>query len=202
MKKKLIITSLITLSTLVVVFILFWVQNGGTDERYQHDADIVRLNHLTELATYIEEYKDKTGEYPFVSGSEIPSYTYIASADQMKYINEKPPYEHTEHDVNELITILEDELEKEINMPFDPQKSPVNKPNFYIYMTHENYYVLAIHLHNEFSFSQKIAPHYNKLQVSNIPNQDFGVWNYSSLIKNDDFNMAINEELYKKGYFK
>ena len=96
------------------------MQNGGTDERYQHDADIVRINHLTELATYIEEYQDKTGEYPFVSGSEIPSYTYIASVNQLKYINEKPPYEHTVHDVNELITLSEYELEQEIDISFDP----------------------------------------------------------------------------------
>lgn len=64
MKKKLIIISLITISISVVVFSIIWVQNGGTDKRYQHDVDIVRLNHLTELATYIEEYQDKTGEYP------------------------------------------------------------------------------------------------------------------------------------------
>ncbi|PKR78752.1 hypothetical protein CEY16_03070 [Halalkalibacillus sediminis] len=173
-------------------------EESGTSERYQHDADIVRVHHLYEIVNYLEEYKMITGQYPLANGSEQQKYTFIATDEQLNYTTgDGPPFE----DMSELESLLNKEIAQNIQLPVDPQKVPVNKPNFYIYMTQSKNYTIAVHLHNEYSFSKNIAPYYNKVEVSSNPNPEHKIWSSDKLFSNEDFIEVINKEMYKEEYF-
>ena len=57
----------------------------GMESSYQHDADIFRLRHLKYYGENIQEYHEKTGEYPLQGESEKPNYVHIAAPHQQKY---------------------------------------------------------------------------------------------------------------------
>lgn len=188
--------------TLVVFFVcgLSVVVSGGPLEDYQHDMDIVRLKDIKALGALIEEYRSQSGHYPLVGAAEVPNYIFIATKEQKQFIRGKPPYEHVVTDVKEFIKEMEKGLGRKIEIPFDPQRRPVNKPNCYIYMVQGETYTLAVHLHNNYPFARKIKEFYYKLEVSNVPNPNMKIWAYEALVKNKKFQEAIAEPLLKPGY--
>lgn len=174
---------------------------SGTSEELQHDLDIVHLKDVATLSGYIEEYKKLTGQYPFEGQVEYPHYVHIATKQQEQYAEGGPPYQHKRTSVKEFIVELQSKLGNEIEIPFDLQKVPVNKPNFYIYMIVGNTYFLAVHVHHDYSFANKVADYYYKVEVTNnsIKNRK-GTWLREQLLANEAYIKAIAAKPNKPGY--
>ena len=174
----------------------------GTSGDLQYDFDIARLNHLEKISGYIEQYKNITGKYPFQGKTELQNYVYIATKGQQKYTKQMaPPYSHLLSNINPFIAELQSKLGQDIQMPFDPQRVPVNKPNFYIYMIEGDTYYVAVHVHNDYSFSNKLANYYNKVEVTNNASRNrTGTWFRDDLINNPEFIKARNAAPNKPGY--
>jgi hypothetical protein len=174
---------------------------SGTSEDLQHDFGIVRLKDIATLSGYIEKYKEITGKYPFEGEVNIPHYVHIATKEQEQYAKGGPPYEHKKTSVQNFIKELQSKLGNDIQIPFDLQRVPVNKPNFYIYMVISDVYFLAVHVHNDFSFANKIADYYYKVEVTNNPNaKGKGTWLRGELLTNQAYIDATNEKPKKPGY--
>ncbi len=164
---------------------------------YQHDKDIIRLNHLKYWGKIIEEYHSETGRYPLQEDVNLPNYVFIANEWQRKRIRKAVPYSHKITDMKEFIEVLEVGIGRKFDIKYDHQKISVTKPNYYIYSIHRNQYFFAVHLYNSFSFARKVADNYYKLEISNIPNLSKKIWIYSELMKNKDFIIASAKELYR-----
>jgi hypothetical protein len=174
---------------------------SGTSEDLQHDFDIVRLKDLSTLSGYIEKYKEITGKYPFEGEVNIPHYVHIATKEQEQYAKGGPPYKHKKTSAKDFIKELQSKLGNDIQIPFDLQRVPVNKPNFYIYMVMGDVYFLAVHVHNDFSFANKIADYYYKVEVTNNSNaKSKGTWLRSELLANQSYIGAINVKPKKPDY--
>ena len=174
---------------------------SGTSEALQHDFDIVRLNDLVQLSGYIEQYKQITGKYPFQGQTELPHYVHIATKEQEKYAENGPPYSHKRSSAKSFVNELMTKLGSDIEIPFDLQRVPVNKPNFYIYMIKDDIYYLAVHVHNDYSFANKIGDYYNKVEVTNYPGPNRkGTWLRSELLAHDPYIKARNATPNKPGY--
>lgn len=173
---------------------------SGTSEALQHDFDLVRLQDLKTLSGYIEEYKEAKGKYPFQGDTDLPHYVQIATREQQKYIGEGPPHEHKTSTTQQLVAELQSVL-GDIEVPFDLQRVPVNKPNFYIYLIAGDSYFLAVHLHNDYSFTTNVSRFYNKVEVTNNKAAiRSGVWLRSELLSHPEYNAALQAEPYKPGY--
>ena len=176
---------------------------SGTSENLQHDFDIARLNDLALLSGHIEKYKEVTGKYPFQDQTELPHYVHIATKEQEQYAKGGPPYSHKKSSAQSLVKELTSKLGAETEIPFDLQRVPTNKPNFYIYMIRGDVYYLAVHVHQDFSFAQKVADYYNKVEVTNYQGQKRkGTWLRGELLSNDAYKKAISASPHKPGYTK
>lgn len=197
---------IITICAIVVIsfaaFIGYNFLKKGTSSAYQHDADIIRLNDLKIIAGYLQEYYENNQTYPLIGASEVPIYVYIATKNQQKYIKGGPNTPHTVVPVVTFIEELEKGIGRKIELPFDPQKVPDKKPNFYIYMVSGQTYNIAIHLHQEFEFTRKITNGYNKVEVSNNPNPAHAIWSPKELFSNQNFINAASTKVNKPGYFE
>ena len=174
--------------------------SSGTSTPMQQDFDIARLKDLKELGGHIERYKIISGKYPFEGVTNVSNYVHIATKGQKKYASRRPPFSHKLTDVKELVSELQKVLGEDVLIPFDPQKVPVHKPNFYVYKVHDSTYYLAVHLFQSFSFSKNVAKNYNKVEVTNSPQRGKGAWLYNDLITNEGFMAAVNEAPNKPGY--
>jgi len=174
---------------------------SGTSEGLQHDFDIVRLKDVATLSGYIEKYKEITGKYPFEGDVTVPHYVHIATKKQEKYAKGAPPYEHKRTSVQDFIKELQSKLGTDIQIPFDLQKVPSNKPNFYIYMVFGNAYFMAVHVHHDYSFANKVADYYNKVEITNNPDANRkGTWLRNQLLANQAYIDAVNAKPNKPGY--
>jgi hypothetical protein len=185
-----------------LVLVISSVGCGKMEDRYQYDMDIIRLNDLKVLGYLVEEYHEKKGHYPFEKQYKDPLYIHITTKGQREYAKQRPPYAHILLDVKELITEIESGIGRKVDLPFDPQKVPVSKPNFYIYKMHKGYYYFAVHLYNEFSFARKVGPHYHKVEISNFSEPSQAIWKFKDLMQSRDFIKASNKKLSKPGYVK
>lgn len=172
------------------------------ESAYQHDMDIVRLNDIKEIGSYIEEYKIKTGKYPLVGAVPVPLYVWISTKEQQETIknSKPPPYKHAVVSVKALIAELEKELGRKIIMPFDPQRKPSGRQNFYSYLVKGGTYNLAVHLYHAYPFASKIGDNWYKVEVSNNPNLKIPIWDYEVLMQDPRFLTAIAEPMTKPGY--
>lgn len=194
--------SLISIALLFSPLALGGDSEGGTSKRYQHDMDIVRLNDLKVIGAWIEEYKRKLGHYPLQGLSSKANYVLIATREQQQYIRGGPPQVHITTNVRDFIAVLEKGLGRKIELPFEPQRRAVNKPAFYIYMIQGQTYYLAVHLHNEYSFTRKVADFYYKAEIGNEPYIQKKIWSYKALMNNPDYKKAVSRKMYKPGYIK
>jgi len=169
---------------------------SGTSESLQHDLDISRLEDLKVLSGHIEKYRELTGKYPFEGAVNIPNYTLIATREQQKYAVGGPDYNHRKTPAIDFVTELQDKL-GDIEVPFDLQRVPVNKPNFYIYSIVDDVYFLAVHVHNDFSFANKISDHYYKVEVTNRNSGNRpGTWFRSELLSHPEYNAALIKNIW------
>jgi hypothetical protein len=170
------------------------------DKDYQHDADIFRLRHLKYLGELIEEYHRKTGIYPLQGDSETPHYVLLAAPHQKKYAQGTPAsFKVTE--VDAFRARLKEGLGRDIEFKFDPQKVPVGAPNFYIYMIEDHSFFFAVHLYNGRSFANPLDKHYHKLEITNEEPSRRGLWKLDDLLKDPDFQAAVNERPIKEEFF-
>lgn len=171
---------------------------SGTSEALQHDLDLARLQDLKALSGTIEKYQQQTGKYPFEGLADVPVYVHIATREQQRFAKAGPPYEHKKVAAKEFVTVLQSAL-GDIEIPFDLQHVPVNKPNFYIYKIVDDTYHLAVHVHNDYSFANKVANFYHKVEVTN-KSVGGGAWLRTDLLAHPEFNAALKAQPYKPGY--
>lgn len=201
-KKGLLIVIAIIVVTLIGGYI-FLADNfeGGTSKALQHDFDIARLNDLATLSAHIEKYKEETGKYPFQGETELPHYIHINTKEQEPYASAGPPFSHKRTSAKAFASELISKLGSDIQIPFDLQRVPVNKPNFYIYLITDETYYLAVHLHNDFPFVNKLGDYYSKLEVTNNPGPNRnGTWLRSDLMEHVPYNKARSASPNKPGY--
>jgi|GEM_PF-6928964 hypothetical protein len=171
----------------VVLLIGGLIWYASAESSYQADADIIRLNDVAHLGQLIERYQERTGHYPFEGKYKVPVYVHIATEEQKRQIIDGPPHEHVVLDASLLRDELENALGQRIELPTDPQRVAVGRPNFYMYMIDGDTYYAAVHLHGDFPFTQTVGPNYHKLEVSNRPNPNGGIWALSDLLQNSRF---------------
>ncbi|EAR09115.1 hypothetical protein [Reinekea blandensis] len=181
---------------------LFGIGESGTNEELQHDLDIARINDLVLMSGYIQAFKEKTGSYPLQGEVPFPNYVYVATKEQKQYTEGGgPPYSHKNTPVNELIEELMTVLGSDIEIPFDLQRVPVNKPNFYIYMVHGDSYYFAVHLHHPQQYANKVSDHYYKVEVTNNEKAvRQGVWLRKDLLNDEVFLNDLSKTPIKPGY--
>jgi hypothetical protein len=188
-----------TIRLLGIIAFLSLAGCASLEQGYQHDADIFRLKHLEYYGNLIEEYHQKTGKYPLQGECDTQHYVLIAAPYQQKYAQGTPP-QFKVTDIERFRDVLEEGLGREVRFKFDPQKVPTGAPNFYIYMVQDDVYFFAIHLNQEFPFTNPIAKHYNKMEITNNPFAR-GQWKFRDLLANQSFLEAINEAPDKNGWF-
>ncbi|MBU1043144.1 MAG: hypothetical protein KJ915_01945 [Candidatus Omnitrophica bacterium] len=192
---------------------------GGTLKPLQDDFDKFRINDIKYLYSIVQEYKQKTGYFPFEKESdEIPVIVIFesklqASQHKGKYNimvdlesrgrPEAPkkidikPYEEFYQEIDQV-------LAKKIIRKFDPQKVPTNKPCLYIYVVYKNIIDISAFLHNDLVFARKLSPFNNKLAISSHTSSypDFGVWNLEELENQSEYKDFMSLPINKPGYDK
>ncbi len=177
-------------------------KNKGTSEDYQRDADIVRLQDINSFGQHLAEYFKKTGRYPLQGKTKLPIYVFLATTEQQKYTKPGPDYPHEIVSLKELLKDMESVLDTSISVPFDPQRYPDSKPNFYIYKTENLFYNFAVNVHHPFSFARKITDNFYKVEISNYPNLKQKIFTYDTLVNNEYFQTALKKKIKKPDFFK
>ena len=185
-----------------VIGIFVWSQVRSGLQKFQVDADILRLQHLKHYGQLIEEYHQETGKYPLQGRADVPIYVHVANDQQIEFSKRGPPTEHEVVSFAEFVSELETALGHTVEEFYDPQYRPVNKPNFYIYMIHGNDYFFAVHLHQPFPFAKRVAEHYYKAEISNAANSQNKALSPEILFNDTGFNAAIEKPIDKSGFFK
>ncbi len=171
---------------------------------FQHDADVIRLQDLKYWVKLIEEYQQKTGKYPFQGVSDKPIIVKVATPMQQKDSKGYPPAPAITRSMVEFVQTLEKGLGREIDEYYDPQYKADVKPNFYMYMVDKDSYYFAIHTNESYPFSRAvIAPYYNKIEVSNIPQSGDCplIVTSKSLFNNKVYQDKSNSKLIEKPKF-
>ncbi len=169
------------------------------EQQYQDDCDIVRLQHLMYYGKLIEEYKEKTGKYPF-EGENQQVYAFIYNKKQKKYCSDTNPYKHIQITPKDFFEELEKGLGREIEQLYDPQYVPSGRPIFYIYMIDQNQYFFAIHLSKYYPFAKKVASNYYKVELSNVSDKQYKFYTVQDLEINQIYKAATAKQL--SGYFE
>lgn len=68
-------------------------------------------------------------------------------------------------------------------------------------MVREDVFYLAVHVHQDFSFANKIADYYNKVEVTNYKGaKRQGTWLRSELLAHEPYQKAKSTPPHKPGY--
>lgn len=168
------------------------------EQEYQDDCDIVRLQHLLYYGKLIEEYKQKSGKYPF-EGEKQQVYAFVYNNLQKKYCKDTNPNQHKQVSPKDFFAELEKGLGRQIDQLFDPQYVPSGRPVFYIYMINGNQYYFAVHLSKYYPFSKKIDSNYYKVELSNISDKKYKFYTVEDLENNKKYQESTSKKL--GGYF-
>src|SRR5690606_34714874 len=106
--------------------------------------------------------------------------------EQQRYVA-APSIEHTTTGIGSLLAELQRVLGDELQLPFDPQRVPVNMPNFYVYMIDGDNWYLTVHLHEAFPFANRLADYYHKQDLTNSEQRGPGQWLRSELLLHEGF---------------
>lgn len=176
----------------------------GVERELQDNCDIVRLRHLEYYGNLIEEYKQKTGHYPFQDNVGGQTYAFIYNNKQKKYARDTNPSKHTQLPPKTFFTELEKGLGRQIDQLYDPQYAPTERPVFYIYMIEGDTYYFAVHLSKYYSFTQRVDDHYYKVEISNNSDPCCKIWAMEDLLSNSAYVEGKNMEIMKgkEGYFQ
>lgn len=187
----------------MILLLILLLNFGCTSDKYQHDADILRVNHLEYIDGLVEEYKEKTGHYPFADERvSIPTYVFIATPKQIEWFKDDMPIEHITVSAEEFKMELESGLGRRVVIPCDPQKRGDSKPNFYMYMVQGKDYILAVHLHEGYGFGKKIGEDYYKVEVSSRVYEPNMIWSPKELFSKKEFKDVKSRDIYNPKYFE
>ncbi len=209
---------------ILIILICFFVCGcgrfeGGTSKTMQDDFDKFRINNIKYLYSLAQEYKEKTGYFPFEKESNtIPVIVIFESAKQADYHKGNYPIivdlkSRGESDPPKSIDIksysdfykeIENTLSKKLIKKFDPQKVPTKKPCLYIYVVYKNTIDISAFLHNDLSFTRNLSLFNNKLTISSHSESypTFGVWNLKELEALSEYKDFIAKSINKPGYDK
>lgn len=173
----------------------------GLEKELQDNCDIVRLKHLKYYAELIEEYKAKTGHYPFQEKSQIQIYALIYNKQQKEFATDTNPNNHKLISPKDFFTELEKGLGRKIDQMYDPQYAPTCRPIFYMYMIQGDTYYFAVHLSKYYPFSKRVDKNYYKVEVSNKSDPSYKFYTIKELSENTNYIEAVSIPLNKEGYF-
>lgn len=172
------------------------------EQAFQDDCDIIRLRDLVYYGKLIEEYKTKTGAYPFEGNTESV-YCLIYNKEQKKYSKDDNPNKHILISPKDFYSELEKGLGRKIEQRFDPQYAPSGRPVFYIYMINNDAeWFFAVHLSKYYRFSKKADSNYYKAELSNISDKAYKFYTVSEMERNEEYIRAVSETVTKKGFFE
>jgi hypothetical protein len=141
---------------ILVIFLTCFISacSGNPKEKFEEDADLIRLEHLEYWTEIIEKYHQIKGSYPFQSqvlNSEDIVLVKIATKQQMRYLssggdkydkrldNNQSGY-FKEHSAKDFIAEIEVVLGHEIKEKYDIQKVPTSSPlGYYYFATKDGY---------------------------------------------------------------
>lgn len=214
--------SIFAISVALVLFLLpscMGQFEGGTLKPMQEDFDRIRLDHLLVIAKLVNEYEQKTGHLPFANPSDgKPVAVIIASQDQLDRHKEaslvrldletrardgsvpEAPEQIEMRTVDELVQELEASLEREIELPVDPQKVPVNKPSVYVFTSYLGVFDVTAYLHNSLPFTRKMADYAYKITIGNRSNPESGIWTADELMQQPDLRKFFGTPFNRSGY--
>jgi hypothetical protein len=125
-------------------------------EAFQHDADVLRLEHIEYWSGLFEEYEEKEGHYPFQDALENPSelglvkivtkkqneYLQKGTKDYREDLDMNATGRFTEKSVSELVVELERVLERTIPEKYDIQSVPTRSPiGYYYFFANDGYLI-------------------------------------------------------------
>lgn len=125
-------------------------------EAFQHDADILRLEHIEYWSGIFEEYEEKAGHYPFQDtlkhSSELglvkiitnkqSEYLQKGTKDYREDLDMNASGRFTEMNVSELVLELERVLGRTILEKYDMQSIPTKSPiGYYYFFTNDGYLI-------------------------------------------------------------
>lgn len=172
-----------------------------TEQAFQDDCDIIRLQDLVYYGKLIEEYKTKTGTYPF-EGNTDAVCCLIYNKEQKKYSKDDNPNKHILISPKEFYVELEKGLGRKIEQRFDPQYAPSGRPVFYIYMIDDGEWFFAVHLSKYYRFSKKVDSNYYKAELSNVSDKNYKLYTVSEMERNEEYIRAVSRLITKKGFFE
>ena len=173
----------------------------GLEKELQDDCDIVRLKHLKYYGDLIEEYKIKTGHYPFQENSQTQIYSLIYNSKQKKYAADTNPNNHILISPKDFFAELEKGLDRKIDQMYDPQYAPTCRPIFYMYMIQGDTYYFAVHLSKYYPFSKRVDRNYYKVEISNKSEPSYKFYTIKELSENNKYIEAVSIPPKKEGYF-
>lgn len=160
------------------------------ENAFQQAADAKRVYDVHLIAGLVEKYKAKKGFYPFgeikppdllhpeEKPEEItPTEIIITPCILKDEYNRPAPGRNAAirpsiSFVSELFQVLKDDPESKMlleNFPYDPQKIPVDAPNFYQYrINSEGNYSISANLYHPYPNTQKIKDNYYKYEIGSI----------------------------------
>ena len=187
---------------LLLVVGMVWPESSSAETKFQQDADIVRLQHLQYYAGLIEEYREKTGHYPFEPHADIRTYVHIANKHQEKYTTGDNPERHRVIDDSDFFRELSAKLGREVEELYDPQYVPVWRPNFYMYMIQGDAYFLAVHTYEAFPFANKVSRNYHKVEISNYSTAANMASDPDKLFASPEFVDALKRKMWNAAFFE
>lgn len=191
--KKFIASVLILLCALILFFV---VKSHAMKEAYQRDVDVKRLRDIKTLGSMVEEYKRIKGHYPFqknLSGNSSVQVFFSTSRPNIAlYPNVKLV------SITDFEKEIEAVLNKDVKVPFEIQRVPnSSRPIYYMYMVDKDYYYVAVHTHNKYSFARKVAPKYYKIEISNEAYPPKKIWTYKQLMNNTEYQKAVSKGIFR-----
>ena len=172
------------------------------EEIYQSDADIIRIQHFDYYAKLLNEYYEQNGKYPFQYEKDKQVYIFILNNIQESKFKDTNPYIHYTVNDKWFFEELSNELGREIDEKYDPQKEAADdRPNYYVYMVDNDYMYFAIHLYYSNPFTKNISKYYNKMELSNTDSEEYKLYTYSTLKNNLQYNELVNRRAERQGYF-
>ena len=192
---------------------------GGTSKSMQEDFDKIRLDHILSISALVEEYKTATGRYPFETESkQLPAVVIIETEEQKEThagkvpiildlesraadgVSPDQPPRIDRHTTREFEKLLSVGLKRDIVLPKDHQRVPVNKPSVYVYTYYLSVYDVTAFLHHDLPFARKLSPFNNKVTVGNKSVPDAGIWKAEDLMRQNGFQTFLFSEFNRPGY--
>ena len=192
---------------------------GNTSKSMQEDFDRIRLDHILRISEFVREYKEISGDLPFANISDSrPVMIVIGTEKQIERhkgnlplildlptrskdgIVPEQPSSIERLSYADFKNAMEEVLKKEINVPVDPQKVPVNKPVLYVYTYYMGVYDVTAYLHNPLQFARPVAEYCYKITVGSKSAPKAAIWTPEDLVVQEGFEEFYLAPFNRDGY--